>query len=200
MIKTITQLTAISILLSSCSTGEKVGEWHITNLYDEFTESKTCRVEKNSAENRSFLRGFTGQYFTYHFYAENKDGEVRAGIRSEPLIPISGDVQIKIGEKLITLTSADAPLDSTPATPQITGVSKDIAKMTEDITKTTYKMASPYRAYTGDKAKKLLRDITNYNGEVKFRTVGINTATSGTGRFTPDETLKTALKRCDINL
>ena len=68
------------------------------------------------------------------------------------------------------------------------------------VTQNIQKYASPYRAYTGKKAVNLLRDIANTTGEIKFRTVGVNTQTSSTGAFTVDPTFISALEKCDINL
>jgi hypothetical protein len=179
--------------------------WHATNHYDDFTDTKMCRVEKGTKGQRDFARGFTGIYFTQHFYAENHNGEIRAGVRTEPPLPIGGDLQIKVGNKLYTLTASDTPLDIAPSVPVNTDMAKkymgkeyanNIEKMTRDI----QKMSSPYRAYTGKKAKALLRDIINTQGEIKFRVVGVNTVTSGTGSFTSDENFKAALVACGIDL
>jgi len=216
--KNISKITAAVLLLSSCTVGGLVSDWYVINTYDEFTEDKSCIVEYGNPLRRSFAKGFIGQYFTYQFYAENKNGEIRAGIKSEPAIAISGDVQIKIGKKLITMTSKDTPLNSTPKTydipsfemPKMAGnpaynqameqAMKASKKMTKDLTKNVYKMTAPYRAYSGKKAKKFLKEIINYGGEIKFRTVGVHSTTSGTGKFTADKQFEAALKKCEINL
>jgi hypothetical protein len=44
-----------------------------------------------------FIWAITGIYFTQHFYAENHNGEIRAGVRTELPLPIGGDIQIKVG-------------------------------------------------------------------------------------------------------
>lgn len=71
-----------------------------------------------------------------------------------------------------------------------------LKNMTADI----QKLSSPYRAYTGEKAKALLRDIASTSGEIKFRTVGVNMATSDTGSFTAGEGFTAALQACGIEL
>lgn len=179
--------------------------WQATNHYDDFTDTKICRVERGTQGQREFTRGFTGIYFTQHFYAENYDGEVRAGVRTEPPLPISGDVQIKVGPKLYTLTSKDVPMDVAPSVPINTEAAEkalgaEYAASIETMTKNIQQLSSPYRAFTGQKAKTLLHDITNTDEEIKFRVIGVNTAISGTGSFTAGEDFKAALQACDIKL
>lgn len=198
-LKTILPCLALS-LLTACSTG-----WTATNHYDEFTGANMCRVERGTKASRDFTRGFTGIYFTQHFYAESHDGEVRAGVRTEPSLPIGGDIQIKVGEKLYTMTSKDVPLDlalSTPINTEFVSQYMDTAQIgvMKDMVKDAKKIASPYRAYTGQKAKALLRDIIQTQDEIKFRVIGVNTATSSTAAFTAGEDFTAALQKCGINL
>lgn len=193
-------LTTIFGLTGCVTTG-----WNAKNHYDEFTGSKMCRVEKGTEGQRDFARGFTGIYFSQHFYAENYNGEVRAGVRTEPPLPIGGDIQIKVGGKLYILTSADTPIDVAPSVPINTdaarkSMGKDYANTLENMTKDIQKLSSPYRAFTGKKAIALLRDIANTEGEIKFRVMGVNAVTSGTGSFTSGEGFKTALASCGIEL
>lgn len=193
-------LAAISILIvSGCASPD----WQATQHHDEFTNKTACRIERGTQGGREFTRALTGIYFTQHFYAENHNGEVRAGVRIEPPIPIGGDIQIKTANNLYTLTAEDAPLDVAPAIPapaNSAALPKDYDKTVAAMTKNIQRYASPYRAYTGDRAKALLRDILATNGEVKFRTVGVNAATSNTGAFTADEKFRSALTYCGINL
>jgi hypothetical protein len=210
MRKIISKTTFVSCLalglLSACATnGLDATQWHATHHMDEFTEVKSCRVQFGTAKQRSFNRSLFGQYVTYNFYAENHDGEIRAGVRTEPQIPIGGDVQIKVGAKMYTLTSQDTPVDLAPTVPINTdaiakSMGKDYAKMVADITQNAMAAGSPYRAYTGKKAKTLLRDVVSATDEIKFRTVGINTATSATGRFAAGDDFRTALQECGISL
>lgn len=196
---TYTMFTA-GLLLTGCTTS-----WQATQNVDEFTGTTACRVERGTQAERDFARGFTGIYFTQHFYAENYNGEIRAGVRTEPPLPIGGDVQIKVGPKLYTLTSADAPIDVAPAVPVNTKAAEETmgkayAETMEAIVRNSQQLSSPYRAYTGEKAKALLRDIASTDGEIKFRVVGVNAATSGTGSFTAGEDFRAALQACGINL
>ncbi len=91
-------------------------DWNTRRLVDEFTDAQSCRVELGGEFTRSFVRSMTGTFRTLHFYAENRNGEVRAGFMSEPLIPIPGDVQIRVDTNpLSTITAADTPVDTAPS-------------------------------------------------------------------------------------
>lgn len=188
-------------LLAACvSSG-----WNATQHRDEFTDAKMCRVERGTQAERDFARGFTGIYFSQHFYAENNNGQIRAGVRTEPPIPIGGDVQIKVGPNLYTLTSQDVPIDVAPAVPMNNAAAEnamgpEYTQAMEAITQNIQQQASPYRALTGEKALALLRDIASTGGEIKFRIIGVNMATSGTGSFTAGEDFVSALRACGINL
>ena len=190
--------TALALLSVTALTGcVTPAQWQANHYHDEFTNQNTCRVEIGSAKQREFGRALSGTYYSYNFYAENHDSEIRAGVRSEPAIPINGDVQIKVGDKLYTLTAADTPLDTKPSIPAPHG-DEDFNNSYNAAMDSIQKYASPYRAYTGSKAKSLLSDIIKTGGEVKFRSIGVNAATSGTGSFTVDEHFITALKECGI--
>ena len=95
------------------------------------------------------------------------------------------------------MTAADTPLDTQPNGPAPNG-SDEFNQSYAAAMDSIQKYASPYRAFTGKKARALINDIIKTDGEVKFRTVGVNAATSGTGSFTADENFKTALKECGI--
>lgn len=77
-------------------------DWNTRRLVDEFTDAQSCRVEPGGEFSRSFVRGMTGAFRTLHFYAENRNGEIRAGFMSEPLIAIPGDVQIRVDSNPLT--------------------------------------------------------------------------------------------------
>lgn len=198
--KTILPLLALGTLAACVSTS-----WNATNHYDDFTNTKSCRVERGTQAGRDFARGFTGIYFTQHFYAENHNGEIRAGVRTDPPLPIGGDIQIKVGSKLYTLTSQDTPIDVAPTVPVNNdaaekAMGKSYADTMKAMTENIQQLSSPYRAYTGKKAKALLRDIAGTTGEIKFRVIGVNQVTSGTGSFIAGEGFTQALAKCNINL
>lgn len=193
MKKTVITLLSLT-MLTGCVTAS---QWQANHYHDEFTGEKTCRVEMGTGHQRDFGRAMNGTYYSYNFYAENHDGEIRAGVRSEPAIPINGDVQIKVGERLYTLTTADTPLDTKPSMLAPQG-SDEFNKSYAAAIDSIQKFSSPYRAFTGNKAKVMLSDILNASGEIKFRTVGVNAVTSGTGSFVVDDNFRMAVKECGL--
>jgi hypothetical protein len=188
---------AVSLLAISCSNSGD--QWRAKHLYDEFTETKSCIVEENKDYNFKVSPLFGGIY-TYNFYAERRgDGEIRAGVKTKPSLPINGDIQLKVGSKLITLTREDTPLDLAPNYPTLQGDTQ-LAKSMQQLTSSISKIGSPYRAFAGKEAKDLLKAIVGYKGIVKMRSVGINTQTSTTGSFIVDDSFTKALQQCGINL
>lgn len=175
-----TAITLLSItMLAGCVTTQ---QWQANTYHDEFTGKTACRVEMGTAEQRAGDRYAFGAPITYNFYAENNEGQIRAGIFSEPAIPINGDVQIKVGDTLYIMSAADTPVDTKPAMPAPHGSDAFNESYTAAMD-SIQKYASPYRAYTGKKASALLQDMAHQRGEIIFRTIGMNAATSGTGRF-----------------
>ena len=71
-------LMAILFIVTGCASTQ----WNATNHHDEFTNTNICRVEQGTKAQKDFARGFTGIYFTQNFYAENNNGEIRAGCKN----------------------------------------------------------------------------------------------------------------------
>ena len=132
-----------------------------------------------------------------NFFVENRDGKVRTGVKTKPALPISGDVQMKVGKKLITYSVSDTPLDVTPEPITLQG-NDHLAESMQQLTSNITKLGSPYRAFEGKKAKDLIDDLIKHNGLVKMRSIGINKANSTTGEFIIDESFVKALKACGI--
>lgn len=176
-------------------------DWRTQRLRDEFTDIETCRVEPGGAFSRAFVRGMTGAFRTLHFFAENRNGEVRAGFMSEPLIPIPGDIQLRVdANPFITLTAVDTPLDAAPAIniPDTPGITPEMRTAMEQSIRSTMAMASPYRVLTGDRARALLRAILS-GEETRWRVVTINAAASATGTL-QTRGLSDALEECGISI
>jgi len=176
-------------------------DWNTRRLVDEFTDAQSCRVEPGGEFSRSFVRGMTGAFRTLHFYAENRNGEIRAGFMSEPLIAIPGDVQIRVDSNpLTTITAADTPLDLAPTytIPATPGLTAEQQAQLEQTLRASMAIASPYRVVTGERAVALLREIVG-GSEVRWRVVSINAAASGTGTVRV-RGLREALIECGISL
>lgn len=181
--------------LSACASIPTGPMWNATEYYDEFTEEKYCRVQPYVGRKLYY----TALSHSYVFFAENKDGEIRAGFRSDRNYPVVGDIQIKIGSKLVVMTANDTPIDNLPKQVQLDHelpMANTINKVTENVTK----LGSPYRAFQGEKAIELLNDIYAYDGDIKYRTVSINKALSSTGAIQVDESFKVALDVCKISI
>lgn len=186
-------------------------DWHSRQYVDQFTDDRICRVEKQSPMTRSFVRGLTNTAITLHFYVENYNGEVRAGIRSEPEIPMS-DVQIRVDQNpMMVLGIEHAPQD-TPNTflnsysadaylrPEATPEEREALEQAMTTTMDTIAgISSPYRAFRGAEAMTLLRQMVGAD-RVIFRMVGQNTALSTTGEFEPNSRFFRALGECGIDL
>lgn len=175
--------------------------WRVVHLEDEFTDVRTCRVEPGGTFSRSFLRGAIGAFRTLHFFAENRDGEIRAGFMSEPLMPIAGDIQVRIDDgPLTTLTAADTPIDSAPTIrlPTTPGVTPEAHAAMEQTIRQSMAVASPYRVLTGERAVSLLRDIAE-GEDARWRVVTVNAAASSTGEIRK-RGLAEALAECGIAL
>ncbi|MCB1563303.1 MAG: hypothetical protein KDJ75_06995 [Alphaproteobacteria bacterium] len=76
--------------------------------------------------------------------------------------------------------------------------SEEFNKSYEATMDSIQKFSSPYRAFTSKKAATLLKDILNTGEEIKFRTVGVNAATSGTGSFIVDDNFRMTVKECGL--
>ena len=174
----------------------------VSRSVDAFTDVKSCRVEYGDEFTRSMNRQLTGSFIGLYFFAENKDGEVRAGVVSEPKIPIGGDVQLRVDDNpMVSITAADTPVDLAPTTslPAMPGLSAEQQKDMQASLKASMSVASPYRVLVGDKARSLLREMIR-GQKVIWRVVGINTATSTTGTIVIRPDLGKSLAECGIDL
>jgi len=182
------------LVLSSCAQQS----FNTTARTDAFTDEAVCRVQQGTEFTRAFTRGVLKLGITYNFFAENRAGEPRVGIISEPLVPIAGDVQIRVDSNPARIiTVADTPLDTSTAIPAPEPQNPYFDKSYKELIENIQKFSSPYRAYTGDKARELLLEIANGN-EVIFRILGVNSATSSTARFSVTDDLRNALRNCGL--
>ncbi len=193
------------------STGPARADWQARWQVDEFTDNRSCRVERFSPFARGFLRGMTHTAISLHFFVESYNGEVRAGVRSEPEMPLN-DVQIRVDDYPMTVLGVEnAPndtrasyLDSFTADPYVRpDASPEEREALEQAMNSTMDaiagFSSPYRVFTGDEALELLNQMVGAD-RVIFRMVGQNTALSTTGEFEPNDRFFQAIEECGINL
>lgn len=194
-------LVATCILFASISPAE-AKRWNAVHRIDKFTDIESCRVEPGGAFSRSMIRGALGAAITFHFFVEKRGDEIRAGLFSEPAIPISGDVQIRVDDQpVVTITAADTPIDAAPQMPSLSleGLSAEQRANIENVQRSTLALASPYRALTGDRALDLIRAVVGAH-IIRTRTIGINIATSTSAEWKPHPDLKAAIAECGIAL
>ncbi|MBI1236589.1 MAG: hypothetical protein GC188_07890 [Alphaproteobacteria bacterium] len=186
------------VSLSACATTSAQFSWQASQRIDEFDDTRVCQVLHGTPSQRTAMRYATRAGITLHFYAENRDEEVRAGVMTEPAIPISGDVQIRVDDRsAIRLGLEDAPIDEVATqSAGLAGVQQRAFETTMNVINQT---SSHYRALQGEEARELLRQIVSAD-RVIFRMVGTNRALSATGEFAPDASFLDALTACGIDL
>lgn len=177
--------------------------WIASNHYDEFTEISVCRVQQGTEFERSFVRGVNQSYFSYYFVVENYEGNLRVGIRSEPLIPVIGEVQIKANGKLYTIGYEDTPIDSAPSVvgdlpEDIPGMTPELRSFLEKNMQIVQGIGSPYRMLEDAGAVELLRAVLASQEPVRLRIVGINAALTNTTTVSFDTSFVKALSACGI--
>lgn len=179
-------------------------KWAATNYFDEFTETTVCRVQQGTPQERLFLRRVNKTYFAYYFVVENHEGELRVGIQSEPIIPLVGDVQIKVGDRLFWLGYEDVPIDIAPR-PAFTlpedfpGLTPEVRSVIEQNAQSIQKMSSPYRHLIGEDARELLMAVFDSETAIKFRVIGTNSILSKTATVGIDNEFREALRECGID-
>jgi hypothetical protein len=142
---------------------------------------------------------YRGNSFTqagkYYPFVGEKDGEFYAGVRSGGSYRIpTGTVQLRVDDKPVwTITPEETPAVLVPAT---AGAPESTSQETM---RSMAKVLSPFTAATGDKAKKIIKQMSN--GKVlKYRTVGLNQAASSTGEVPIDSSFFEGLTKIGIDV
>ncbi|MEJ0060847.1 MAG: hypothetical protein WDM79_15255 [Terricaulis sp.] len=175
--------------------------WRVVHLHDEFTDEHVCRVEPGGILSRSIVRGLSGAFRTLHFIVENRDGEIRAGFLSEPMLPIGGDIQLRVDDNpMVTLAPADTPIDAGPEMPIgiVPNIPPEARAQLERSLRAARGMQSPYRLVVGERARTLLLQIVD-GEDVRWRVITVNAAVSRTGRIRVEGLIE-ALSECGIVL
>ena len=194
--------------LSGCGGGAGVApsvRWFTQGGVDEFTDVRSCMVTAASRYTARFATSYTGKYYPF---VETRAGSLRVGVRSGGRVKIPvGDVQIRIDDhKTWTIASAETPLDYMPQATRddiarrvkAMGGDADRAKATyEAMMATMARSMSPFTAATGEKARKILRQMMN-GTRIKYRTVGMNAPGSTKGEYYLDESFLAGLRECGI--
>lgn len=211
-------LPIVTVALTACGhqgfppkTGEKKSSsapWRAERYTDDFTDVTVCRAERDIAAERA-EHGLPEDYVSYHFFAEMREGKPRAGVRSFPPVPLPGDVQMRAGaQPAVTLELKHAPLDSVHSLPHTlddicsvhdgnTDGKKTLSLLSEDDKNAFYRTRSPYRVLEGKEATDFINAVLKEKQTI-YRLIGVNTAYSFTGAFTPDGSFKKALEECGL--
>jgi hypothetical protein len=195
-------LIAISLLMTGCQTTPSGPNnlWKTVSLKDDFTDGVTKMV--TIGENvRSGSMIYT-QSLKYYPFVGIQDGEVFVGVRSGGAYRIpTGTVQLRIDEEEAwTIGTDETPLSLAPKQPNLmpsnmpATANAEAQKMYDNI----IKMSSPYTAATGEKAKKIIKQMVR-GKKVKYRSVGINQAASTTGEVVIDASFIESLKAIGID-
>lgn len=202
--KPITLLMAL--LLSGCVTQPKI-EWISSKSTDRFTDKSECIVTVGSYYRSSGVYTVSGHIYPF---IKKVDSELWVGVRSGGRYPLPvGAVQLRIDDN-------DAWIIETSETPSegLRGVvnysdfinldlypeeqQKIIKGAYEASSDATKKIMAPYTVATGEKAKKILKELVG--GEViLYRALGgYGVPAAEPGRYLLDDSLVLALNQCDI--
>jgi hypothetical protein len=205
---------SMSILAGCASTSPKV-EWVASSEFDRFTDQTTCSVTTGSLYTQSSVYTYNNHLYPF---IEVVKGELRVGIKSggKYKVPV-GNVQLRIDKnKAWDINMSETPVTETPnaqASSQVdlmTEYAKDLPPEQQALVMNSYKaamnstnkMLSPYTVATGDKAKAIVKEMLE--GETLiYRTLGFSSvanSTGTTGEFLIDDSLKTALNKCQIKI
>lgn len=199
----------MAIALAGCSTNSNQPEvkWISVKNTDEFTDVSSCRVTVGSLYINKNVYTEVGKYYPF---IEQVNGQLRVGLQSggQYKIPV-GNAQLRIdSNKTWDISTSETPLDLAPTLANfkpayLDNLSDDqkamVAASYESAMEVSAQAMSPFTATTGEKAKKIVKEMLA-GKSLKYRTVGLNQAASSTGVYDLDMSLQNALTDCGIEL
>lgn len=199
----------MAIALAGCSTNSNQPEvkWISVKNTDEFTDVSSCRVTVGSLYINKNVYTEVGKYYPF---IEQVNGQLRVGLQSggQYKIPV-GNAQLRIdSNKTWDISTSETPLDLAPTLANfkpayLDNLSDDqkamVAASYELAMEVSAQAMSPFTATTGEKAKKIVKEMLA-GKSLKYRTVGLNQAASSTGVYDLDMSLQNALTDCGIEL
>ncbi len=198
MKKILVQVVAGLLLVGCAATGPV---WKPVSNVDEFTDVSTMMVTVGEYAGGSFV---VTQSLKYYPFVGTQNGKLFVGVRSGGRFRVpTGTVQVRIdANPAWTITPDETPVALVPSVPtmQMEGMpqSVDMASLQKQAMANVTKMMSPYTAATGDKAKRIIRQMLN-GKVIKYRTVGMNQAASTTGEVKLDASFIEALKSIGVD-
>jgi hypothetical protein len=198
--KRIALLAITSVLIAGCQSTGTI--WTATSNQDQFTDVSTKMVTIGEGLSNQLI---VTKSLKYYPFVGVQNGELFVGVRSGGRYRIpTGTVQIRIdSNEAWTITPDETPIYLAPsipaALPQVAHNSSgvDLASFQAQAMQNVTKIMSPYTATTGDKAKRILKEMLA-GKTVKYRTVGINQAASTTGEVVIDASFVEALRQIGI--
>ena len=178
----------VSIPKNSNHTGSL---WVTVSSKDEFTDQTTKMVTVGERRSNHLL---ITQSLHFYPFVGVQNGEIYVGVRSGGPVRIPvGTIQLRIDDNPAwTITPAETPVFLAPNTPAV------VNSMQEQIMNNMSKAMSPYTATTGDKARRIIKEIV-HGRRIKYRNVGFNQAASTTGEVEIDGSFIKSLKEIGIN-
>lgn len=190
---------AAAVALTGCASGKV---WQATGTKDEFTDKTTMMVTTGDypASGKIVTRSLR-----FYPVIRKEGSDIYVGLASGGRIKLPvGTVQMRIDQnEAWTITPQETPVSLMPAIPQyVLNLPPEQAEMVKNAQAqamtTTAQIMSPYTVTGGDKAKMILKQMLS--GKIlKFRTVGINQASSTTGEVVIDQSLVDAVRRIGID-
>ena len=178
----------VSIPKNSNHTGSL---WVTVSSKDEFTDQTTKMVTVGERRSNHLL---ITQSLHFYPFVGVQNGEIYVGVRSGGPVRIPvGTIQLRIDDNPAwTITPAETPVFLAPNTPAV------VNSMQEQIMNNMSKAMSPYTATTGDKARRIIKEMV-HGRRIKDRHVGFNQAASTTGEVEIDGSFIKSLKEIGIN-
>ncbi|HCH0797971.1 TPA: hypothetical protein NKO75_003379 [Vibrio parahaemolyticus] len=200
-------LTAIALAGCASNSNQPEVKWISVKNKDEFTDVSSCKVTVGSLYTNKNIYTETGKYYPF---IEQVNGQLRVGLQSggQYKIPV-GNAQLRIdSNKTWDISTSETPLDLAPTLANLKpayldDLSEDqkamVAASYESAMEMSAQAMSPFTATTGEKAKKIIKEML-VGKSLKYRTIGLNQAASSTGVYGLDMSLQLALTDCGIEL
>jgi len=201
-LRTAAVITA-ALILSGCASMEPAPTWKAAQTTDEFTDKTTSIVTTGDFT-------YTPSVFAspLHLYpvVRKEGGEIYVGVMSGGRFKMPvGTVQLRVDQnEAWTITPQETPVFMIPAAPSYTAPNltpeqQAIIKSSQDQAMlSTSQLMSPYTITGGDKAKQIIKQMAS-GRQIKYRTVGINQASSTTGEAVIDPSFARALKAIGVD-
>ena len=197
------------LLLAGCATPQSLPDWVAGEKVDQFTDARSCRVERRAGAVSILAR----TQMAYYPFIERRGPELRVGLISGGAFKMPvGVVQLRVDTHAAwTIDPAETPVDTsdvmTEAMRKSMAASMPVGadekaqaayqRSIETLGATMSKTLSPFTVATGEKARAIL-DQMRRGDTLIYQTLGINQAASTTGRAKLGPDFMAALAKCGL--